>query len=58
MRFYERLKEMLQNFNLEAALKLSDEIHEAESHGYEIWRVEDRLWEKLTDKILSVKEKV
>jgi hypothetical protein len=53
MKFRKRLEYMLQNFNLKAALSLSDEIHKAESNGYEVWKTEDRLWEKLTDKILS-----
>ena len=51
--FKERLKEELNNFDLEKAEALSMEIHEAESEGYEISEIEDNRWIKLTDQIFG-----
>lgn len=53
MRFYKRLRELLENFNLDEAEKLTIEIHNAEAKGYETSRTEDRLWMDLTEKILN-----
>jgi hypothetical protein len=50
-KYSKRLQGMLNNFHLGQALCLSDEIHEAESHGYEVSGNEDRLWERLTARI-------
>lgn len=50
--FEEKLKRMLGSFNIDEAEKLSLEIHQAELNGYEISYAEDRLWEKLTAKVL------
>jgi len=48
MRFRQQLRDILSNFEVEKALKLSDNIHEAESNGYKITSQENRLWEALT----------
>lgn len=57
LRFYRRLKEQLDNFNLQKAESLSVEIHEAESNGYKIRKSEDKLWMDLTSKILEALSK-
>lgn len=40
-----------EDFDMTAALDLSDEIDNAESNGYVLSDREDRLWKKLTDRI-------
>lgn len=54
-KFYSLLQQQLNDFNLYKAELLSDAIHEAESRGYEISKSEDRLWMKLTEKILDAR---
>lgn len=46
-----RLMAALENFKLEEALKLSDELHEFEASGGYVPPSEDRLWLQLTIKI-------
>ncbi len=48
MKFLTRLIEQMDNFKFHETLKLSDEIHEAESNGYELTRREDKYWLELT----------
>jgi hypothetical protein len=50
-----RLKESLLNFNKEQAIKLSDSIHEMEKEGKELSSYEDKLWQKLSEKIEETK---
>jgi hypothetical protein len=50
-----RLKESLLNFNKEQAIKLSDSIHEMEKKGKELSSYEDKLWQKLSEKIEETK---
>ncbi len=50
--FEERLLGILDNFDLKVAEALSISIHEAEKAGYEITDEENKLWLKLTDKII------
>jgi hypothetical protein len=54
--FTERLLATLRNFSTKAASELTDEIHEAEANGYQISNLEDRLWLRLTDRILRFQE--
>lgn len=49
----DRLLHLLHFFDLQKALELSTEMHDAECNGHIFTRAEDRLWEKLTDKIES-----
>lgn len=61
--FESRLIHLLHNWNLQEAYDLSDEIHNAESAGYELTDEEDDLWKELTLKIETInptigKEKV
>jgi len=53
--FNERLKALLENFNLKGALALSDEIHAFEVAGGEITETTDKLWKNLTIKIETVR---
>ena len=54
-RYYKKLMDMNFHFNLERALELSDEIHEAEAVGYELTSGEDVLWARLTERIEKAK---
>lgn len=49
--FESRLIHTLHHFNLQEALELSDEIHNAESGGYTLTDEEEDLWKELTLKI-------
>ena len=53
MKFYARLKAVLKDFDLKTAEALSLEMHDAECNGYPVIPLEDRLWFKLTEKILK-----
>lgn len=53
MNFRTRLIQRLDDFNVEDALKLSDELHAYESSGGHLNLVEDTLWRSLTLKIES-----
>lgn len=52
MKFGALLREQLRNFSLEEAEALSCSIHDAEANGYTVTKTEDRLWERLTARIL------
>ena len=47
-KFLIQLVELLDNFRLEGALKLSDKIHKAELEGYELSKRENKYWMELT----------
>ena len=47
-KFMDKLKYALDDFDLDKAETLSEEIHSAESEGYVVTAAEDRLWERLT----------
>lgn len=51
--FLKRLKDAVENFDMATATALSDELHEAEDSGYVISHEEDKLWTKLTQKIIE-----
>ena len=51
VQFAIRLRNMLQNFELEEADKLSLEIHQVEEQGYELIALEEILWARLTERI-------
>jgi len=57
-RFLVKLVEQMDNFRLGEALKLSDELHKAESDGYEISKREDKYWLELTLMIEQAREKL
>jgi hypothetical protein len=46
--FKNQLRFYCSRFNLEKAIELSAQIHEAESKGYLLSKREERLWERLT----------
>ena len=58
-RFYSDLWAMLRlpddRFDLEAALYLSQQIHDAEEDGYEVTSGEETLWSELTIRIERTK---
>ncbi len=49
--FKSGLIHLLHNFNLQEAYELSDEIHNAESSGYQLTDEEDNLWKEVTLKV-------
>jgi len=49
--FTQKLMLVLESFEIEKALALSNEIHKAESEGYNIGKYEDSLWLRLTTEI-------
>lgn len=51
--FLKRLKAAIEQFDLKEAVALSKEIHQAEEDGYTVSREEDKLWGRLTEKILQ-----
>ena len=51
MIFQTRLRERLHAFDIDEAVKLSDELHNYEKYGGELSTVEDMLWFSLTLKI-------
>lgn len=50
-KFLKRLQSQVYRFNIESAMDLTSQIHEAERLGYELSKKEDKLWEELTDLI-------
>ena len=50
-RFAPALNAVLNNFDVDSAIKLSDLIHEAESDGYQLTHHEEEKWSKLTELI-------
>lgn len=48
------LRTTLSNFELQKAVDLSYSIHDAESNGYKVTVMENRLWSKLTLKIMEM----
>ena len=55
--FHARLNKLLKSFDLKQAEKLTSEIHRAEMEGYEVSLVENVLWERLTDRLLTEYDK-
>jgi hypothetical protein len=53
MNYEQKLKEQLRNFSLEKAMKLSDELHQAEAEGEELSNRAESYWLRLTTKIES-----
>jgi hypothetical protein len=54
--FYSELVKLNRDFNIDKALLLLQQIHDAESRGYMMSMAEDRLWMQLTEKIELVKK--
>ena len=56
--FEERLREAIQvkDLDVEPAVQLSKELHEAEQCGYKLSMLEDALWSTLTRRIQKARE--
>ena len=52
-KFAGRLAALLENFDVQAAEALCVEMHEVEGTGYDMGHHEDRLWMKLTEKLVD-----
>ena len=50
---HDQLVRLLHKFDLSGALRLSDQLHAYESDGGVVGPVTDRMWLRLTDKILA-----